>query len=385
MCKLVLDRGCVTEFTSVSNVFMDEYMPKANGEFIKIYLHLLRLVNSNTEAIADELTTERIADKFNMLESDVVRALNYWSEQNLITLSYNNCNEISGIKMESILRNRYIVNGISNSENVESNILASASGQSESIPVPESTGNVIPIKKKYSTRELTDFAKNDTFNQLMFLAQTYLGRPLNSNDINCILYMIDGLCFDADFIEYIMESCISEGHSSLPYIEKKAVEYAKKNISSIEEAKADEKLREGISKTIYKIFGQNPTVPVRKEIAYITKWTDTYGFSDEIIVEACNRTMERMHNGNFGYTDGILTNWYTNNVKNMNDIEKLDKLHSEQMTKVYEKNISFVSKKPVKTASSTKTKQSFEQRTYDYKELERKLIAKRNNKLKSTN
>ena len=82
------DRGSIAEFTSVSNIFMDEYMPRANGEFIKIYLHLLRLVNSNND-IADELTTERIADKFNMLESDVIRALNYWAEQNLITLSCN--------------------------------------------------------------------------------------------------------------------------------------------------------------------------------------------------------------------------------------------------------------------------------------------------------
>ena len=41
---------------------MDEYMPRANGEFIKIYLHLLRLVNSNND-IADELTTERIAEQ----------------------------------------------------------------------------------------------------------------------------------------------------------------------------------------------------------------------------------------------------------------------------------------------------------------------------------
>ena len=303
MCKLVLDRGSIAEFTSVSNIFMDEYMPRANGEFIKIYLHLLRLVNSNND-IADELTTERIADKFNMLESDVIRALNYWAEQNLITLSYNSQNEISGITLESILRNRYIVKGITSTE---TNLLASASGQSESIPVPESTGHVIPAKRKYTPREILDFADNDTFNDVQLLAQTYLGRPLSSNDINSILYMIDGLCFDADFIEYIMDACIKDGFNSLSSIEKRAVEYAK------------------------------------KDIAYIAKWTDTYGFTDEIIIEACNRTMAHMHSGNlFNYTDGILTRWYTNNVKDMSDIEKLDKLHSEEMSKTFQKNIPFL-------------------------------------------
>ena len=66
MCKLVLDRGSVAEFTSVSNIFMDEYMPRANGEFIKIYLHLLRLVNSNND-IADELTTEIGLNRISLL------------------------------------------------------------------------------------------------------------------------------------------------------------------------------------------------------------------------------------------------------------------------------------------------------------------------------
>ena len=230
----------------------------------------------------------------------------------------------------------------------------------------------------------SDFADNDTFNDVQLLAQTYLGRPLSSNDINSILYMIDGLCFDADFIEYIMDACIRDGFNSLSSIEKRAVEYAKKDINSIEEAKADKKFREGISKSIYKIFGQAPTVPVRKEIAYIAKWTDTYGFTDEIIIEACNRTMAHMHSGNlFNYTDGILTRWYTNNVKDMSDIEKLDKLHSEEMSKTFQKNIPFANAKFSKTPKAAPKKQTFDQRTYDYKDLERKLIANRDSKLKS--
>ena len=89
--------------------------------------------------------------------------------------------------------------------------MASASGQSESIPVPESTGHVIPAKRKYTPREILDFADNDTFNDIQLLAQTYLGRPLSSNDINSILYMIDGLCFDADFNWNYYYGCLHQG------------------------------------------------------------------------------------------------------------------------------------------------------------------------------
>ena len=80
MCKLVLDGGNVSSFTSVSNVFIDEYMNKANGEFVKIYLHLLRMVSKMNDA-PEEFSTEKIADHFGILESDVYRALSYWNDE----------------------------------------------------------------------------------------------------------------------------------------------------------------------------------------------------------------------------------------------------------------------------------------------------------------
>ncbi len=35
-------KNSATKFTPVSNVFLEEYMPKARGEFIKVYLLLLK-------------------------------------------------------------------------------------------------------------------------------------------------------------------------------------------------------------------------------------------------------------------------------------------------------------------------------------------------------
>lgn len=384
MCKLVLDRGNFAEFTSVSNIFIDEYMPKANGEFIKIYLHLLRLVGADSPA--ENLSTERIADKFNILEADVLRALNYWADQGLLSLSFNNRDELSGIKLESAVSNRYIVKGIHTVTSADDNelssvayeeTLAKASGQNISVPVPECSGTVIPAKKKYSAKEISAFSQDERVSQLTFLAQTYLGKTLSPADVNSILYMLDGLEFETNFIEYIMETCISLGHRSLSAIEKQAVEYASRNISTIEDAKADEKLRRAIFKSIYKVFGLAPQAPIKKEISYVTKWSDEYGFSDEIILEACHRTMEHTHTGSFQYADSILANWFSKGAKSMPAIEQLDAAHSEEV------NASLKSKPAYKSkaASSTKKQKSFEQRTYNYDELELQLIAERDKKL----
>ena len=46
MANITLHSDSQTSATSVSNIFIDEYMSDANGEFVKIYLYLLRLMNA---------------------------------------------------------------------------------------------------------------------------------------------------------------------------------------------------------------------------------------------------------------------------------------------------------------------------------------------------
>ena len=364
MCKLFLDRGSFTDFTSISNIFIDEYMPEANGEFVKIYLHLVRLINSSFTT-SSELSTDQIADQFNLLASDVMRALNYWAAKGLLTLSFNQEKKLTGIRLEPV-QMPYTVS--------KENVLAAASGEVASVPVPDSSGVVIPAKKKYTAAQIRQYSSDERVQHLIFLAQTYLGKTLNSNDINSILYMLDELHFEVEFIEYMMETCISSGHKTLSSIEKQAVEYAKKGIFTEEDAKNDEKLRQAICREIYRIFGCAPKAPVRKDISYISKWTDEYGFPDEIILEACNRTMEHTHTGSFQYADSILTNWYQKNALSMDLIKQLDSAHEKDMQQ------SFQSKPTIRRTKKAKT---FEQRNYNYNDLEKKLLSGRDRKFQT--
>ena len=41
MAKILIHSDSASSATSVSNIFIDEYMSDANGEFVKIYLYLL--------------------------------------------------------------------------------------------------------------------------------------------------------------------------------------------------------------------------------------------------------------------------------------------------------------------------------------------------------
>ena len=111
MGKLVIDRGNFTDLTSVSNLFIDEYMPNANGEFVKIYLYLLRLVSGHST----EITTDALADLLCFTESDVERGLSYWERLGLISLSRDEDMHVNGIRMEAYTTNKFYVKSILNS------------------------------------------------------------------------------------------------------------------------------------------------------------------------------------------------------------------------------------------------------------------------------
>ena len=69
-------------FTPVSNVFIEKYMPKARGEFIKVYLLMLKYNNSGEMGASSSI----LASSLNLLESDILNALNYWNDEGVLKL-----------------------------------------------------------------------------------------------------------------------------------------------------------------------------------------------------------------------------------------------------------------------------------------------------------
>ena len=68
--------------TMVADAFIDEYMAGANGEYVKVYLYILRHQG-------EELTVESIADALDHTESDVRRAVSYWEKLGILSGAEN--------------------------------------------------------------------------------------------------------------------------------------------------------------------------------------------------------------------------------------------------------------------------------------------------------
>ena len=86
----------LNDATILSNTFIDRFMPKANGEFVKVYIYLLRMLGRPEEAFG----LSQMADSLFCTEGDILRALKYWESEKLITLLYEEA-ELTGITLQA--------------------------------------------------------------------------------------------------------------------------------------------------------------------------------------------------------------------------------------------------------------------------------------------
>ena len=93
MSLISLKNSSETEVTVLSNRFIDNFMPRANGEFVKVYIYLLRVVS----AAPSSFNLEDMADRLLCTDRDISRALKYWEAEKLISLTYTADQQLSGI------------------------------------------------------------------------------------------------------------------------------------------------------------------------------------------------------------------------------------------------------------------------------------------------
>ncbi len=346
MSNITLAGSGLLSSTCVPNIFIDKYMTAANGEFVKIYLYLLRCMSQNRQAC----TISELADIFEHTEKDVLRALTYWEKMQLLHLEYNASHEVSGIALN--LPEHAAAPCIGQEENTDK-------GSARPIHTPEDAC-------AYTLEQMEHFQKDEAVQEVLFITENYLGRTLNPTDIRTILYWYDGLHFSADLIEYLIEICISNGHTSFRYMEKIALSWAETGITSVEDAKREHNMHQKDVYAVMKAFGISGRNLIASELKTIQKWTGSYALSMDLIKEACRRTIQSTGKPSFEYADTILTSWHRNNVHSLNDIVKLDTAH--------QKSRAAAKSKDTAQRSSGSRFNNFPQRTYNYDQLEQQLL-----------
>lgn len=317
------------DYTPVSNIFIDKYMPKAEGTYIKVYLLGLRY------CIAGELgiNSGSISSMLNLSEEEILIAWEYWNKEGIVNITQIDSMGNYSIEFLNLIK-------LSNKD--------------------MSTNN------SSITYELEDSSIKDMMHDI----EKLLGRPLSSKEMSMYLSWQKDFNYTPEIILLLIQYSISKGKTDYRYIEKIAITWHDAKIRTIDDAQNFIKKHEDKwlnIKKILKYLGVQGNEVMKPQEQILEKWINVYKFPLDIIYKACDICFERINKADFKYIDAILNNWFKANIKTLEDIEKKDTLRSGYKKNNYYNN------------SRNDSFNNYEQRSYDYDELEKKLLGWDNN------
>lgn len=351
--------------TAVSNLFIDRYMPSANGAYVKVYLYLLRCMSSAGEPF----TLSAAAERLDETEKDILRALSYWERVHVLSLAWEE-DELTGITFLDLSNEPF----------------------EEKTPTPETIMGGIPLDKHlteaipaatkeedayakpvYTEAQIRKLMEKEDISWLMNIIEVYLERLLTPQDTNLVLYLYETLGFSKELILHLYEYCISKNKKKCEYIEAVAISWHKEGIDTVEKAEQVSIRYDACFGAVNHAFSLG-RLPGAREREFLKRWS-AWKLPTELIEEACGRTLMQTGKPDFKYTDKILENWHKSGICTIQDIKEADKAFAMQSL---EKHASRQKAAPaLPMTKSAGSYNSYPQRRYseqDLLEIERRLL-----------
>ena len=260
--------------TGVENIFINEYMPTAPGNYVKVFLYGL-LYSQNQE----EMSHKQMARELGMSENELEEAWTYWENLGVVSKKYIINSGSYGIEFKNLRAMMYL--GATEATNTE---------------VRAHTDSVLT---------------NNSIKELTAEVEIYFGRPLSSKEILEVGAWLEDINATREVITGAVEYCIEKGKKSINYITKVIIQWTKDGFKTAEDIKshiASLEERFGNYKKILQSLGLNRGI-TEAEREMVDGWLDDMQFSMERIMDACARA-SFIQSPNIKYVNKILENWY---------------------------------------------------------------------------
>lgn len=294
---------------AVPDCVVDNHIKLASGKAAKVLLYIMRhktLSEENAEQIAASLDKK-------MSVEDVEDALSYWEQVGVIC------------KADAVPA-----------------VIQISAAPADLQPVKQKTDDsvkpdtITPQRaiersaKMLSPKEIAQRAtESNEIGGLLYGAEGILGRVLTHTEQRSFIWLHDYYGMGADIILMITDFCKSINKSNISYIEKIASSWNEKGIVTHQQAE-EELLR---LQSYYSLEGQvvsklglNRSL-IKKEREFVSQWA-AYGTSADMIEYAYEKTVTATGKVSFNYMNKIISEWYKNNLRTLNDVQNYEKLYS---------------------------------------------------------
>ncbi|WIF95828.1 DnaD domain-containing protein [Caminicella sporogenes] len=341
--------------TPIENIFINDFMPMANGTYVKVYLLGYKYANDRDENLIVDNKT--IAKHLNIPLEDVLGAWDFWEQKGIVKkIKKDNGDESDFIVEFLSLRQLYIDN------NYKPN-------------TPQKSKNPISNSNKQykcSPEDLIEANKIPEIKNMFYQIDQIMRRQLFPNERITVLDWIYNFNMDPDIIIKAFEYCIDKKNiKSIRYVGGVIKNWYDNGI--IDMNKLEEYLEKTDKKFIYydKIFkalGFNFRQPSKAEKEVMDIWIDKWGFSLDLILKACENS-KKTSNPSINYINSILQAWKKDGITTTEEVEK-----KELQIKETKSNNSSKSKQ-LKSNKFQNFKQRFDK--YSNEELEKILGIKK--------
>ncbi|MCI8979566.1 MAG: DnaD domain protein [Clostridia bacterium] len=273
---------------------MERLMPSANGAYVKVYLMALAL-----GVRSEEMSTAEMAGKLNLLESDVVNALEYWNK--LGALKYSREQVSFGSAVSEV---------------------------QESKP-----------QKKDMEEIRGAMTENPELADLCTLSQEILGKTLRNKDIETLYWFYDELGLSPEVITMLLEYCVSKDKRNMNYIEKVAISWHENGIVTIDAADRfinNEKEKSGYFYSLRKLFGIDNRSLSKTEETYLKSWRDDLGMDENMVGLAYEYCIMQTSKLSFPYMNSIIKRW---NELGIHTVPEAERDHEDFKTKNKQNNL----------------------------------------------
>lgn len=255
--------------TMIDNLFLSDFLPNANGEYVKVYLYGLYKCSSSKAN-----TLEDFSKALNMSAEDILSVFYYWQELGLVNV----------INIEPV--------------------------QVKYLPIK----NALQKMKKYNVDKYTGFNIS---------AQELIGsKMLTPREFEVFYYIIENLHMEKDALLKIIEYCVKlKGENvAVNYIEKVAKNWAYdgvRNVEDVDNRLIEQETISGDVVLVLKAMGIKRQATIDEYQQYLT-WTKDLDMHVDIIVHIAKKTKAKT----FAKLHQEVMRCYSNRIVSIKEIDE---------------------------------------------------------------
>ncbi len=261
--------------TNVENMFINEYMISAPGEYVKVYLFALMYAD-----LGEAVSNEMIAKHLEIDPEDVLKAWTYWENMGVIRKVFTDSKSKFDYGVEFVALKGQLYG------TQDAPVVATEQGISHMMADEK-------MKTMFSDIEKT------------------IGRILSSTEVRQINTWITDYHASPEVIAYGFEYCAEKKKTSVKYVEAVVKNWAQQGLRTaedVEKLRSEDEKKQYQYKRVFRALGFNRNA-TEEERRIMDDWFEKMGFTIDKVLEACGKTAG-ISSPNINYVNKVLENWH---------------------------------------------------------------------------